>query len=76
MQKLSTIPAHIVFKALDLGLNLIREEIIKCAQEGYGEDWKEQIATLTENPNFNLDSISEDLKYRIDFSFLYVILIV
>ncbi len=67
MQKLSTIPAHIVFKALDLGLNLIREEIIKCAQEGYGEDWKEQIATLTENPNFNLDSISEDIKYRIDF---------
>ena len=67
MHQLSSIPPHVVFKALDLGLNMIREEIIKCAKEGYDEDWKEQIIILTDNPNYKLDQISEDVKYRIDF---------
>lgn len=67
MKELSSIPPHVVFKALDLGLNQIREEIIRCAKLGYGDDWKEQIVILTENPNYNVDQICEDVKFRIDF---------
>lgn len=67
MKELSSIPPHVVFKALNLGLSHIREEIIRCAKLGYGDDWKEQIIILTENPKYNLDQVSDDLKYRIDF---------
>ena len=67
MKKLSSIPPHVVFKALELGLSQIREEIIRCAKLGYDDDWEEQIFILTENPNFNLDQISDDVKYRIDY---------
>lgn len=67
MKELSSVPPHVVFKALDLGLSQIRQEILRCAKLGYGDDWKEQIVILTENPNYNLDQISDDVKYRIDF---------
>lgn len=67
MKELSSVPPYVVFRALDLGLSLIREEIIRCSKLGYGEDWQEQILILTENPNYNLDQISDDVKYRIDF---------
>lgn len=67
MKELSSVPPYVVFRALDLSLTLIREEIIRCSKLGYGDDWQEQILILTENPNYNVDQISDDVKYRIDF---------
>ena len=75
MKQFSSVPPHVVFKALNLGLSHIREEIIRCAKLGYGDDWKEQIIILTENPKYTLDQVSDDLKYRIDFGNLSLCLV-